>query len=492
MTKPNAPSLLGGVVPATLSARQSGVAPFGVDMNTAILRSLANGGTSCSWRIRRPRSHIVRHSTSILNGLFHAYQANGQPVPVCFRRLVGPIPAHDLTHSIYPYPARLLRHIPRFFLRCDQLVDASTIVLDPFCGSGTVLVEAHAAGVSSCGIDSNPFARLLSRVKTTALDHDATLAAATRILHRAKRIRSGDIPDVVNVDLWYAPPVKRALGRLRRAVLEAQLPTPLHRFMLVCLACVADQSSLRDPRIPVPVRHPAWKQIRSGQKPDVVWRCFQTVTRRAAKQVALLQGLDPTPALVAGTSACEATSAYRKLPDRWKPPGLILTSPPYGAAQKYIRSTSLALGWTGLATTADLRRLDAVSIGREHLRKHELTDLDIDDCETREAIHSIAARDPLRASIYAHYFRAMDTALADISALLAPGGNLVLVAGSNIVAGKPLPTHRLLRSLGLRHGLQPTLALRDTIRGRFLLTKRASGAPPLRAETIYILSKSDR
>ena len=471
--------------------RTSPKLPDSTDPNT--MSMVATGFVGSAPLVRHGfRSAVVRRHTSALADLFRAYRADGTPIEVSFRKLVGPIPVNDLTHSLYPYPARLLRQIPRFFLRCDQLVGPDTVVLDPFCGSGTVLVEAHAAGLTSCGIDSNPFARLLSRVKTTPLDSAETLAAGMGILRRGKTTRTTAIPDVVNVDLWYGPSIKRALGRLRYAILEAKQSAELHRFMLVCLAIVADRCSLRDPRIPVPVRHRAWKDIRAIQKPIAVWKSFEAVVRRAAMQTATLGKPGSATAVVSGTNACSASAIYPSLSNHPKRPSLVLTSPPYGAAQKYIRSTSLALGWTGLATATQLRQLEQSSIGREHLRRDERDHIAIDDETIRKTLRSVAARSPIRASIYAHYFNEMDTALAEIATILKPGGWVILIGGSNTVAGEALPTHRLLKTIASRHGLHVTLTLRDKIKGRVLITKRASVGKPLGAETIYVLSKDER
>ena len=321
------------------------------------------------------------------------------------------------------------------------------------------------------------------------MDADEALAAAKNILRLGKASRACDVPDVVNIDLWYAAPIKRALGRLRRAIFNAQLSPELHQFMLVSLAYVADRCSLRDPRIPVPVRCRTWKQLRSKQKPMAVWKSFESIARRAASQAASLGSPGSGTAVVSGTNACRAHATYRSMANRLKRPGLVLTSPPYGAAQKYIRSTSLALGWTGLAAAAELPLLEQMSTGREHIRRHEFADLAIDDANIRRALHPIANRSPIRASIYAHYFKEMDIALAQITNVMAPKGNVILVSGSNTVAGEVLPTHRLLRSIASRHGLAVTLTLRDKIKGRVLLTKRASVGKPLHAETIYLLSK---
>jgi tRNA G10 N-methylase Trm11 len=45
-------------------------------------------------------------------------------------------------------------------------MEGGQLLLDPFCGSGTSLVEARLAGLAAVGIDLNPFAVLLARANT--------------------------------------------------------------------------------------------------------------------------------------------------------------------------------------------------------------------------------------------------------------------------------------------------------------------------------------
>jgi site-specific DNA-methyltransferase (cytosine-N4-specific) len=72
-----------------------------------------------------------------------------------------------LTHSLHPYPAKFPPQLPKKILE-DYAIKGQT-VLDPFCGSGTTLIEARIFGVNAIGVDVNGLSVLLSQVKATPL-----------------------------------------------------------------------------------------------------------------------------------------------------------------------------------------------------------------------------------------------------------------------------------------------------------------------------------
>lgn len=85
-----------------------------------------------------------------------------------------------LTHGLHQYPARmmpqlaerLISDIKSLFLEQRQRDEATVLtLLDPFCGSGTTLVEGLRQNVNVIGLDINPFAVFLSKQKTKT-DHE--------------------------------------------------------------------------------------------------------------------------------------------------------------------------------------------------------------------------------------------------------------------------------------------------------------------------------
>ena len=70
-------------------------------------------------------------------------------------------PIHGWYRFVLSYPPHLVQEFFKRFQMSDK-----NLVLDPFCGTGTTLVEAKKLGIPSVGCDAHPFAALVSRVKT--------------------------------------------------------------------------------------------------------------------------------------------------------------------------------------------------------------------------------------------------------------------------------------------------------------------------------------
>ena len=77
-----------------------------------------------------------------------------------------------LTHSLHPFPAKFPPQIPQRILA--QFSRMGETVLDPFCGSGTTLIEARLQGINAIGVDVNGLFCLLAKVKVTPLNQKQT------------------------------------------------------------------------------------------------------------------------------------------------------------------------------------------------------------------------------------------------------------------------------------------------------------------------------
>jgi DNA modification methylase len=84
----------------------------------------------------------------------------------------------ELTHGLHTYPAVMIYPISRNIISLLKGITSVDTLLDPFSGSGTVLVEGQLAGIKSIyGNDLNPLAKFISEVKTKPIDSEDLLLA---------------------------------------------------------------------------------------------------------------------------------------------------------------------------------------------------------------------------------------------------------------------------------------------------------------------------
>jgi len=135
---------------------------------------------------------------------------------------------------MHPYPAKFIPQIPNLLIQ--ELSSVGQTVLDPFCGSGTALLEAMLLRRNAIGIDASPLACLISRAKTAILsEHELRelegLVQWGKELERSIRngsetlFKEQEIPSVAQeavpyfegIDFWFKPYVKRELALIKAA-----------------------------------------------------------------------------------------------------------------------------------------------------------------------------------------------------------------------------------------------------------------------------------
>lgn len=131
-------------------------------------------------------------------------------------------PVVGLTHNYYRYPARFPPQMVRAVI--EAFSQPGDLVLDPFAGGGTTLVEALAQGRSAFGSDVSTLAEFVSTVKTTLLD-DAVLDDAAAWANTAVEAIRMDKPEPA-FPTWATAGYFKHLGhkrfwRIRKALAQA-------------------------------------------------------------------------------------------------------------------------------------------------------------------------------------------------------------------------------------------------------------------------------
>ena len=422
-----------------------------------------------------------------LAGLLDRFDSDQRPAPISFRRVVPWLKIGErASHYLHSYPAKLLPHIAHFFLANRSLVGASEVVLDPFGGSGTVALETILSGRPALYADANPLGRLITAVKTRPIDPASLAVASTAVREGFRRSRARKLPDVVNLEKWFDPGITSDLVRLRAAIGALEDET-LRDFMRVTFSAVIRKASNSDQRFSVPVRY---RDSEARNEPSAIDLFEAQLEANIARIGTLGQVASLGSATPAGIDARQLTTAAGgRLPGNSV--GMIISSPPYASAQKYVRAASLSLGWLDLAPSSGLRRLEDQTIGREHHTKASWANVGSTGIGHADAlIQEIAKENASRAKIVGTYLIEMRAALTETVRVLRPGGCFVLVIGDNTVCGRRFASSDYLRLMLEELGMTTILSLVDPIPSRGLMTRRNETAGIITSESIIVLRKA--
>lgn len=442
---------------------------------------------------------------SIFDEYRREYQKTQEPISVNFRELVPQLNNKErYTHLIHSYPAKLLCNIPYFFLSdTEEFCPYDGIVLDPFCGTGTVLLEAALNGRTAWGADANPLAILISMVKTTYISKESLLKDLSTILFGAERSHESIQADSM-IEGWFSNSTITQLYRLKLSI--ERIKNDKHRnFFLLCFSSLIRKVSYADPTIAVPVhlnplrfaegserRRAASFRLETLKAIDVYDK-YESICRLNIDRVNSLREIERRN--WTEVVSRDARHLTRHMAGDDVIPNdtvdLILTSPPYAGAQKYIRASRLNLYWLGIKDPAEVRSINDRNIGREDYHKIDFdkkqqTGIEAAD-KVLEQLYIRGKRE--RACIVGTYLNEMKQALDESYRVLKPDGHMIIVIGNNTVCGLSFNTQQYLSSYLQSKGMQLEFKLIDDIKSYGLMTKRNKTANTITCEWILVLKK---
>lgn len=144
-------------------------------------------------------------------------------------------------HSAHPYPAKFPARLARKLLL--RHVRPGDVVLDPFCGSGTTLLEAKLHGAHSIGVDINALSCLISMVKTTPLA-DLDRADIRRFLRAVQREGAPNYRSTpfcalpgIDIDHWFQKNVSAEIAAIVSRI-ERDAQGAARDFLKVALSAI--------------------------------------------------------------------------------------------------------------------------------------------------------------------------------------------------------------------------------------------------------------
>jgi len=320
-------------------------------------------------------------------------------------------------------------------------------LLDPYCGTGTSLVEASLFGMHSVGCDINPLVRLIATAKSTpvclsALDETLSELDASlfEIGYRESHLPDAPIPSIENLTYWFSDEVIRTLAYLRARINHVR-DKALQNFILVAFSeTVREVSYTRNGEFKL-YRMPTNKL--KDFKPDVLGIFSKKLRRNRQGLAAYLEKRKNVKVSVSVANTVEG-----QLPTPRPPAGydIVITSPPYGDSQTtvaYGQFSRLAAEWIGLPNA---RKVDKLAMGG--LRSKET----LTDSPVSAAVNKIRSVDEKRAEEVSAFYIDLQRSIHSIADVCSPHATICYVVGNRRVKGVLLPTDEFVVDAFRQHG----------------------------------------
>lgn len=359
------------------------------------------------------------------------------------------LPVHEWYRFVLSYPPHLVReYVEKFSLT------TSDRLLDPFCGTGTTLVESKKLGLPSVGVEANPIVAFAADMKTNwEVDPDELSAYAEKVADAARdELLSQGIKDEPLFEpLDAEPPEYRGVNdeKQRLLIKDSISERPLHKVLVL----LDEMEKYRDEKYHDYGRLALAKELvasignlRFGPEVGVgkikddapAIKVWQDAVDAMAEDLKLVKELDYAPAKVHEADA-------REIGDHVEEGSIdaVITSPPYPNEKDYSRTTRLeSVLLDFMKTRKDLRKHKKRFI-RSNTRGVYVADTDDEWIEDFPRIQQLADKienkrielektsgfEKLYHRVVRLYFGGMARHLEDLKPLLRPGAQLAYVVG---------------------------------------------------------------
>lgn len=403
----------------------------------------------------------------------------------CEDKLLIPEGLHTIpcTHGIHRFAGKFIPNIPRYVLRNIISNQNKRTILDPFCGSGTTLVEAALEGQKFIGLDIDPLSVAISTVKTQPLS-EVEIQELEIFWQRCnfKQPNLDLVPSIPNLQHWFSEQTIIELSALKTRCLE--LPQRLQLFSLIVFSSIIRRVSNADDQTQKTyVSHTLPK---TPPLPSILFPVFLSRAIDGMREYIKLLPSQPNGLIQLG----DATSDIHdyEFDD-------IITSPPYIDSIDYIYNHMLEYFWLlnelGVHTYQNLQALRKRPMGfrlneltlnhnsmKHFLNSHtEMFDQICFQIKEKSPKEELAVR-----SFFMDYARHVENAYSRQK----KGGYYICIVGNSLIRGITIPTADLIISIHTSLGYELTEQMTYEIRRHYMKFPRRNNSGKINEDHVLI------
>ncbi len=349
------------------------------------------------------------------------------------------------THCYHSYPAMMIPQVAGRLIA--EYGKNARMLFDPYCGTGTSLVEANLRNINAIGTDLNPLARLIAEMKTTIIELNVLDLFLKKLSDFLFQFQSGMnksdiiIPNFKNIDFWFSKNVQEKLAAVKQFSDNID-DTVVRGFFYVAFSETVRETSF--------TRNNEFKLYRMTEKqrerfvPNV-FAIFEEKLTRNIKGLSDYIGKMKHNNSSTRVFDLNTVETIIELPK--ESIDIVVTSPPYGDSRTtvaYGQFSSLSNQWLGFNSA---NQIDKQLMGG---KIYEIRKINIDIAD--EIVEKVLNQDEKRGKEVYSFYRDFYHSIENVSKLLKGGGYACYVVGNRRVKGITLPTDQITRAFFAAHG----------------------------------------
>jgi len=343
------------------------------------------------------------------------------------------------THGFHGYPAMFIPQLARrLIVNCSQPRDT---ICDIFCGSGTALVESRLLGRNAYGIELNPLAVLIAKVKTTPINPEKLYRTYLSILTNIKELKpkKDELPKFYNIDFWFKENAIYELTKIKKCLNNIKDKDIKNFFMVAFSDTVRASSNTRYGEFKL-FRIPEEKL--KNHNPNVLAVFRKRVENNIERMKEFYNDIDNKTwvKIIQGDSTKEYNIKDNSI-------DCIITSPPYGDSQTtvaYGQFSRLSLQWLDMVDD------DALQLDRQLMGGVVIPNIEnnLNSKSLTRSLNLIAEHDSKRAKQVLAFYIDLNKAMKQAYQILKKYKYFCVVVGNRTVKKVKLPTDFIVSELG--------------------------------------------
>jgi DNA modification methylase len=354
-------------------------------------------------------------------------------------------------HGFHTYPAMMIPQIARRLIK--RYGKNAKVIFDPFVGSGTSILEAklHDNFEIAYGIDINPLARLIAKVKATPIPQKILVEETEKLLQKClddkesinfsnKKVMK---PNFHNIDFWFKSEVITDLTLIKKNIEKIEMEDKRVQQDIIDFSKVAFSEVTR---LVSNTRNSEFKLYRMSEKallkhnPNTIEEFSRKLRSNVKKFETFNKEAKKCKIVILDEDTRHKTSIPKGSVD------IVVSSPPYGDSRTtvaYGQFSRLSLEFLGFDEKF-VRTIDKVSLGGipSKTKTNGLKSKSL-----HHIVEKIKEIDSTRVKDVLSFYEDFNQCVKEIDRVMKVGGYICFVVGNRTVKGVKIPTDEIIVEL---------------------------------------------